>query len=82
MEHIAGIDLHSDNGYYGIIEPDGNRIFHKRLPNNPQTILAALEPYRETLRCIVIESTYNWYWLADVSYGEGILCKACKPCKV
>jgi len=65
MEHIVGIDLHSDNGYYGIIEPDGKRVFKKRLPNDLPTVLSILEPYKETITCIVVESTYNWYWLVD-----------------
>jgi hypothetical protein len=33
MEHIIGIDLHSNNGYYAIVEPDGKRVFEKRIPN-------------------------------------------------
>lgn len=32
MEHIAAVDLHSDNGYYGIVEPDGKRIYQRSLP--------------------------------------------------
>lgn len=65
MEHIVGIDLHSNNGYYGIIEPDGKRVFQKRLPNDLSTVLSALDPYKETISDIVVESTYNWYWLVD-----------------
>ena len=65
MEHIVGIDLHSNNGYYGIIKQDGKRVFQKRLPNDLQTVLSALEPYKETITSIVVESTYNWYWLVD-----------------
>ena len=28
-------------------------------------VLPALEPFREPLVGIVVESTYNWYWLVD-----------------
>ncbi len=35
------------------------RVYHKRLPNTPDVILAALEPYKEELSAIVVESTYN-----------------------
>ena len=65
MEHILGIDLHSDNGYYGIIEPDGKRVFQKRIPNDLPTVLRALGPYNGTITNIVVESTYNWDWLVD-----------------
>jgi len=65
MELIAGIDLHSNNGYYGIINEEGERVFRKRLPNHLPTILSALRPFQAHLKGIVVESTYNWYWLVD-----------------
>jgi len=37
----------------------------KRLPNNLSTILTTLEPFRRRLATVVVESTYNWYWLVD-----------------
>ena len=64
-KHIVGVDLHGTNGYYGIIEPNGKRVFQKRLPNDLPTILSILEPYKETISSIVVESTFNWYWLID-----------------
>ena len=30
-----------------------------------------LEPYREKIKGIVVESTYNWYWLVDELMGKG-----------
>jgi hypothetical protein len=37
----------------------------KKLPNDLPRILTIFEPYRQELKGIVIESTYNWYWLVD-----------------
>ena len=65
MELYAGIDLHSSNSFIGIIGPDQKRIFGKRLPNDLDQILKVLEPYKKELRAVVVESTYNWYWLVD-----------------
>jgi transposase len=65
MKLYAGIDLHSNNNYIGIINEEDQRIFQKRLPNRIEEVLQALEPFRESLECIVVESTYNWYWLVD-----------------
>ena len=31
----------------------------------------ALEPFRETLSGVVVESTYNWYWLVDGLQAAG-----------
>jgi transposase len=40
-------------------------IYQKRLPNDLPTILAALAPHPGEIEGLVVESTYNWYWLVD-----------------
>ena len=45
MKAYAGIDLHSTNNYIGIINDKAQRLFKKRLPNNLDVILSALEPF-------------------------------------
>src|ERR1700674_781398 len=61
----CGIDLHSNNSVV-VVSDEGDRIvLQKRLPNDLGQIQAALEPHREELVGVVIESTYNWYWLVD-----------------
>jgi transposase len=71
MKVYAGIDLHSSNNYLGIIDEHDHRMYHKRLPNNLENILMALEPFKESLEGVVVESTYNWYWLVDGMQEEG-----------
>ena len=61
----AGIDLHSNNNYLGIIDHQDQRVYKKRLPNMADVILAELEPFREEIVGVVVESTFNWYWLVD-----------------
>ncbi len=65
MELYGAFDLHSNNNYLGIIDSNDNRIYKKKMPNDPQTILTTLEPYKDNLKGLVVESTYNWYWLVD-----------------
>ena len=65
MEAYAGIDLHSSNSYIGIIDEQDGRHFSKRLPNSLTQILVALEPFKKDLKAVVVESTYNWYWLVN-----------------
>jgi transposase len=67
----AGDDLHGNNNLLGIIDEQGKRIFKKRLPNDRQLILDVLTPYKEDMVGIVVESTYNWYWLVDALMDEG-----------
>lgn len=66
MEELyAGIDLHSNNNF--IVVADGNdRVrLEKRVSNELEMVLNELSPYRHQLVGLVVESTYNWYWLVD-----------------
>jgi len=65
MGSYAGIDLHSSNNYIGIMDQDHKRLFGKRQPNNLEKILMVLEAFKSDLKGVVVESTYNWYWLVD-----------------
>jgi transposase len=71
MKVYAGIDLHSSNNYIGIINEEGQRLYQKRLPNRLEYILEALEPFKESMEGVVVESTYNWYWLVDGLQDHG-----------
>jgi len=65
MTLYCGIDLHSNNSYVAVSDEQDKPVYEKRLPNDLQRIVAALAPYREELAGVVVESTYNWYWLMD-----------------
>jgi len=65
MKLYAGIDLHSNNSFISIIDENDNIITKKRVPNDLFTILNLLKPYANQLEGIVVESTFNWYWLVD-----------------
>lgn len=71
MELYAGIDLHSNNNYLAVSDEKDRRLYQKRLLNQSEAILAALEPYRQELVGVVVESTYNWYWLVDLLLENG-----------
>jgi len=74
MELYSGLDLHSTNTYIGILDTDFKRVFKKRVSNNLDLILETLEPFRDQLKGIVVESTYNWYWLVDGLMDAGYGC--------
>ncbi len=67
----AGIDLHSNNNHLSILDQGDRRIFHTRLPNMPDVLLAELEPFKAKLSSVVVESTFNWYWLVDCLMDVG-----------
>ena len=62
---FSGIDLHSNNSVVVISDGEDRVVYQRRLPNELGQILAALAPHREELVGVVIESTFNWYWLVD-----------------
>jgi transposase len=74
MQLYAGLDLHSRNTYIGILDREFNRIFKKRVSNDLKLILKALNPFRSELKGLVVESTYNWYWLIDGLMDNGYQC--------
>ena len=61
----CGLDLHARNTYYSILDEARKLISGGRLDNDLGVIVGALEPYREEIVGIAVESTYNWYWLVD-----------------
>ena len=71
MKIMVGIDLHSNNALCGLMDENGRRLLHKKLPCELATILEFLKPYQEHIVTIGIESTYNWYWLVDGLQDHG-----------
>ncbi len=65
MSYYVGIDLHSDNNFIGIIDKKDCRILSKKLPNDLDMVLNTLKPFKRKIKGVVVESTYNWYWLVD-----------------
>jgi transposase len=82
MRLYAAFDLHSSNSYLGISDEKGKRIFKKKLPNDPARIKEALRPFKADIEGIVVESTYNWYWLVDLLKEEGYQVHLANPSKI
>ena len=74
MELYSGLDLHSTNTYIGVLDTDFKRVFKKRVTNHLDFILQTLQPFKDQLKGIVVESTYNWYWLVDGLMDAGYQC--------
>src|SRR5258706_8839115 len=61
----CGIDLHSNNSVVAIIDEADRVVAQKRLPNDIEKIVGFLARWQDDLAGVVVESTYNWYWLID-----------------
>lgn len=79
MATYAGIDLHSSNNYIGVINAKDKRLYGKRHDNNIKQVLRALSPFQKTLKGVVVESTYNWYWLVDGLQDAGHIVYLANP---
>jgi transposase len=71
MKLYGAIDLHSTNNVTVVIDEQDRVVHQKRLPNDLALILNELSVYQSELEGIVVESTYNWYWLVDGLMEQG-----------
>ena len=65
MRLYGAIDLHSNNNLIDLLDERDKVVYERRLPNDLSLVLSELEPYRDELEVLAVESTYNWYWLVD-----------------
>jgi transposase len=71
MKLDGGIDLHSNNSVVALLDDADRVVYRKRLGNDAALVLDALAPSREAITGLVVESTYNWYWLVDALMDAG-----------
>lgn len=67
----CGIDLHSNNSMVVLIDDEDRVVYEKRLPNSLEVILFELSKYKKKITGVVVESTFNWYWLVDGLQEKG-----------
>ena len=79
---FAGIDLHSNNVMFGIINQEGKRVAHRKLECDLTAVLGFLEPYKTQLRSLAVESTFNWYWILDGLRNAGYPIDLANPAKI
>ena len=71
MKLYGAIDLHSNNNVTVLMDEKDKVVYQKRLTNDLPLILEQLSPYASSIEGIVVESTYNWYWLVDGLMEKG-----------
>lgn len=75
----SGIDLHSNNCLVIVTDENNKVLEEKRVPNDLAALLKLLEPHQDTLAGVVVESTFNWYWLVDGLMEAGYVVKLANP---
>jgi transposase len=66
MAFYCGIDLSARDCSLCVIDDQQVIVLEQKLPNDLGRIRQALEPYNNDAPLpVVVESTFNWYWLVD-----------------
>ena len=82
MGFYAGIDLHANNHYLAIIDEAGRRAYNKKMANDPERLLEVLGTFQGDLHGVVVESTFNWYWLVDLLMEHGYMMHLANPAAI
>ena len=78
----SGIDLHSNNSLIVVTDESDRTLVSRRVPNSLPAVLAVLEPYRGELVGVVVEATYNWYWIVDGLQAAGYRMHLANPAAI
>jgi transposase len=82
MGWYSGIDLHSNNSVVAVMDEAGKPEYRRKLPNDLRQIELALRPFRGELNGVVVESTFNWYWLVDGLMEQGYRVHLANPAAI
>lgn len=82
MQLYAGIDLHANNNYLAVIDGSGKRVFKQKLPNEIDVIQLKLGRFQEEMVGVVVESTFNWYWIVDFLQDAGYRVHLANPAAI
>ena len=80
--YYGAADVHSDNTCLGIIDQTGQKVFKTKVYNYPKLILDELEPFKDKLQGMVVESTFNWYWIVDAMMEAGYRVHLANPAAI
>jgi transposase len=70
MKFYCGIDLSARDCHVCVIDQELKVIVQEKLRNELPKVVKLLVPYKTRVK-IVVESTFNWYWLIDGLQAEG-----------
>lgn len=69
--YYCGADMHARSTYICILDPAGHTLLQGNLPNNFDKFKQTITPFLPHV-AVGVESTYNYYWLADGCKEAGI----------
>jgi transposase len=64
MRFYSGMDLSARTCQVCVVDEELKVCVQQKVPNELERIIGIIEPYKENIE-VVVESTFNWYWLVD-----------------
>jgi transposase len=64
MSHFVGIDLHRNRSHLVAVDEAGERVWSRRVRNDPGRVLDALAELDDPR--VAVEATYGWEWLVEL----------------
>jgi transposase len=80
MIHL-GIDLHKQFSFITAMDQEGNVLTKSKVSNQRESFLEFLSSYPPSKSQIVLEATWNWYWLGDLLEEQGYRLQMAHPLK-
>ena len=65
--HYVGVDLHKKSSYFCILNDQGEKIMLKNIPNEEPSLMAFFTTIPQPFT-LAFESTFNWYFFADLAH--------------
>lgn len=75
----CGMDLHGKNVLCSLTDEKDKVVAERRVATKLDEVLLFLGPYKSDIKGIVVESTYNWYWLVDGLLDAGYCVHLANP---
>jgi transposase len=75
----VGIDVHRKSSQLCALDERGEVVLSRRVVNEPEAMLAALDALPAERPSVAIEACFGWEWLADLLEREGIDVHAAHP---
>jgi transposase len=80
MIHL-GVDLHKQFSFITAMDQQGNILTRSKVLNQRESFLKFLSSYPPSKSRIVLEATWNWYWLWDLLEEQGYRLQMAHPLK-
>jgi transposase len=80
MIHL-GIDLHKQFSFITAMDQQGNVLTKSKVSNQRESFREFLSSYPPSNSQIVLEATWNWYWLWDLLEQQGCRLQMAHPLK-